>query len=409
MGRVTSWWTATKAAAQHRELEHQVVDHQQRDEAWNAERRDLVDALSSAEANESWTVDTIGRPLTFQPKRGERIHLVVDGAGLVEHRRKAGHWTSGYSGFSVRVTKGLRWNVGGSRGTYVPGPEEPTLIDSGTATITDRRVVFQGSKQSREWAYPKLLGYQHESTAPVTLIHVSNRQKVSGILYDSAAGPLFQLRLATAIAHSNGTEGALIAGLRGELQQHDATRPLPPPPVAPSALAATPVVAVSGRALATYRRWPRWGRIAAPLVAVLVVLSALSSVFSSEPQHASTNDAAPVPTTVQATTSTAEHIVTTTTEASTTTTAAPTTTTTLPPTTTTAPPTPTTAAYVAPVTTQRPSCNPNYSPCVPNDPVDVDCAGGGGNGPSFVAGPVNVIGSDVYGLDGNDNDGIGCE
>ena len=40
---------------------------------------------------------------------------------------------------------------------------------------------------------------------------------------------------------------------------------------------------------------------------------------------------------------------------------------------------------------------------------DVDCAGGRGNGPAYVNGPVRVIGSDIYGLDGNDNDGIGCE
>ncbi|GAA3457511.1 hypothetical protein [Dactylosporangium matsuzakiense] len=61
-------------------------------------------------------------------------------------------------------------------------------------------------------------------------------------------------------------------------------------------------------------------------------------------------------------------------------------------------------------TTKPPAqnCNPNYTPCVPNDPVDVDCAGGSGNGPSYVQGPVKVIGSDPYGLD-TDHDGIGCE
>ena len=53
-------------------------------------------------------------------------------------------------------------------------------------------------------------------------------------------------------------------------------------------------------------------------------------------------------------------------------------------------------------------CNPNYTPCVPNDPVDVDCAGGGGNGPSYVTGPVRVIGSDPYRLD-SDGDGVACE
>lgn len=53
------------------------------------------------------------------------------------------------------------------------------------------------------------------------------------------------------------------------------------------------------------------------------------------------------------------------------------------------------------------NCDPNYSGCVPIA-SDVDCAGGSGNGPAYVQGPVRVIGSDIYGLD-RDGDGIGCE
>jgi hypothetical protein len=52
-------------------------------------------------------------------------------------------------------------------------------------------------------------------------------------------------------------------------------------------------------------------------------------------------------------------------------------------------------------------CDPNYDPCVPVD-SDVDCAGGSGNGPSYVAGPVRVVGSDPYGLD-RDGDRLGCD
>jgi hypothetical protein len=52
-------------------------------------------------------------------------------------------------------------------------------------------------------------------------------------------------------------------------------------------------------------------------------------------------------------------------------------------------------------------CNPNYDPCVPIA-SDVDCAGGRGNGPAYVSGPVQVVGTDVYGLD-RDRDGVGCD
>lgn len=55
---------------------------------------------------------------------------------------------------------------------------------------------------------------------------------------------------------------------------------------------------------------------------------------------------------------------------------------------------PTTDYYIAP------QCNPNYTGCVPNSMSDINC--------SQVAGPVYVVGFDVYRLDGN-RDGIGCE
>ncbi|MEV5823308.1 G5 domain-containing protein [Micromonospora harpali] len=62
---------------------------------------------------------------------------------------------------------------------------------------------------------------------------------------------------------------------------------------------------------------------------------------------------------------------------------------------------------VAVGTKQERQCDPNYSGCVPIA-SDVDCAGGGGNGPAYVTGPVKVIGVDIYDLD-RDNDGYGCD
>lgn len=111
---------------------------------------------------------------------------------------------------------------------------------------------------------------------------------------------------------------------------------------------------------------------------------------------------AKAPTTTEQVTSTRP---TTTTTQATTTTAAPATTT-LATTTTTQAPTTT----LAPTTTASSAgCHSAYVDCVPID-SDVDCAGGSGNGPSYVRGPIRVktIGIDPYGLD-RDNDGIGCE
>ncbi|MBG6238459.1 hypothetical protein IWX78_001431 [Mycetocola sp. CAN_C7] len=66
--------------------------------------------------------------------------------------------------------------------------------------------------------------------------------------------------------------------------------------------------------------------------------------------------------------------------------------------------------YVAPPPPAPKSngCHPSYSGvCVPQA-SDVDCAGGSGNGPEYVSGPLRVVGPDVYDLD-RDGDGIACD
>jgi hypothetical protein len=74
-------------------------------------------------------------------------------------------------------------------------------------------------------------------------------------------------------------------------------------------------------------------------------------------------------------------------------------------------PAPVAAPAPAPAPAAAPAaggCDSNYSgACVPVA-SDVDCAGGSGNGPAYVQGPVTVVGSDVYDLD-RDGDGIACD
>ncbi len=65
-------------------------------------------------------------------------------------------------------------------------------------------------------------------------------------------------------------------------------------------------------------------------------------------------------------------------------------------------------AAAAPRASGAEDCDPNYGGvCVPIA-SDVDCAGGSGNGPEYVSGPLYVIGTDIYQLD-RDGDGIACD
>jgi hypothetical protein len=72
------------------------------------------------------------------------------------------------------------------------------------------------------------------------------------------------------------------------------------------------------------------------------------------------------------------------------------------------PPPPTTQPPPPPTTPSR-SCHPSYEgACLDPTASDYDCAGGSGNGPKYVQGPVRVRPPDPYDLDADD-DGLGCE
>src|SRR3954449_9992434 len=78
-------------------------------------------------------------------KKNERVFFFLPAVSLVEVQRGPGHYMGGYSGFSFRITKGIRYNVGGSRGTYVQGAEQLKVTDEGSVTVTNQRVVFVGT------------------------------------------------------------------------------------------------------------------------------------------------------------------------------------------------------------------------------------------------------------------------
>jgi hypothetical protein len=159
---------------------------------------------------------------------------VVHGARLIEPRRGAGHWQGGSQGLSVRVpgTKSMRYRVGATRGTYVQGDERPTVIDSGTFTITDVRAVFVGTKQTREWLWSKLVAFQNDAP-DWTGIAVSNREKLSGVAYAASEAVPVSLFLELGSALAQGTVDELVHELelqRAEHAQHRHSLPGSPAP-----------------------------------------------------------------------------------------------------------------------------------------------------------------------------------
>jgi hypothetical protein len=195
---------------------------------WEADNEQLRQFLHLARTFRDGT--SADAPLALQLRRGERAFYVVPNAALVEPRRAPGQWVGRSSGWSFRVARGVYYRVGASRGSYVPGPELQTVIDYGTATITNQRMTFQGGRQAREWQFAKLLGYLDDPDWPVTILQVSNRQKASGIMYAGEHTPWFRFSLALALACHHREDGAFVAHLEAEFAGHQAARPAPPLP-----------------------------------------------------------------------------------------------------------------------------------------------------------------------------------
>ncbi|MEI9895398.1 MAG: J domain-containing protein [Chthoniobacter sp.] len=94
--------------------------------------------------------------------------------------RAVRHYQSSHAGF--RVAKGV-W-MSGSQG-YSVSSQEWTLIDSGTLTVTNRRLVFDGAKETRALMLRRIVAV--ESLRDSVALGVENRQKR---MVFSAANPL---------------------------------------------------------------------------------------------------------------------------------------------------------------------------------------------------------------------------
>lgn len=224
--------------------EHRDHAESEREAARLAAWQQQVDALrASADAARDLQPQPVPPDSGLVTRRGEGAYLVLQGVALIDPRRLPGHYSARSSGFSFHVAKGVTYRVGGTRGTFQQGAEVPTPIDVGTMLVSDQRVVFTGPKQTREWDYSKLVGIQHDPKEPWTALQVSNRQKVSGVLYDDDSADDVRFRLELAVAAYNGTRAELAALYDARLAALEATRPETTHEVAASAGTPAPAAA----------------------------------------------------------------------------------------------------------------------------------------------------------------------
>jgi hypothetical protein len=171
--------------------------------------------------------DSSDQETTLMLKNGEISIAQVTNVSLIEDRRGAGQWQGASQGVSFPIGKiagrSVRYRVGSTRGHYVQGAPIPTAVDVGTMSITNQRIVYQGSKKTSESTFAKLLGIQH---APGSItVSVSNRQKPTVLYFGPNHDDWVSNHLSIALALYNGEADTVKAQLQSQIDELQAQKP----------------------------------------------------------------------------------------------------------------------------------------------------------------------------------------
>ena len=148
-------------------------------------------------------------PNTLMQKKGE--HTLWSATGVFhETGRTPSTYVGGSSGVSIPVVAGIRFRVGATKGQIIPGEELQIDKDRGVVMLTTERLIFTGPTKTQEWNFDKLLQLSTNEDETDYFISVSNRQKTSGVRFDSSTGREFNRFLGSATsAHESGYEAVL--------------------------------------------------------------------------------------------------------------------------------------------------------------------------------------------------------
>ena len=184
--------------------------------AWQVDH-DRVAAFLDRAVNFAGATNAEVPGLPLELAEGERALLVLPGVQLVEPRRLPGHFMGGDGGFGFPSARGPHAGV--------DSDHDPTPIDAGVVTMTDRRAVFAGSLHTRIWDYQAVIGFHHNPLPPWTAIAVADRQRVSGVRYELSHAEEFRFALVLGLARAHRATDSLVADLRGQLDELERERP----------------------------------------------------------------------------------------------------------------------------------------------------------------------------------------
>jgi hypothetical protein len=101
----------------------------------------------------------------------------------------------------------------------MPGDEYQMDKDEGNVLITTQRVIFNGTLKTQEWLFEKMIGASRSADELDFVINVSNRQKTSGIRFDSATGKEFGNFLALSMSAAEDGIAAVLKELAAEQEK----------------------------------------------------------------------------------------------------------------------------------------------------------------------------------------------
>lgn len=94
-------------------------------------------------------------PYHILVKPGEEVLLEAPASMLKEVADR--QWQGGYSGFSFRIAKGVRYRIGGMRGHMQQVGTKLVVTDSGWLSVTSTRILFSGKTSTHEIHYANLV------------------------------------------------------------------------------------------------------------------------------------------------------------------------------------------------------------------------------------------------------------
>jgi hypothetical protein len=185
--------------------------------AWQRDDSELRQMLAAAQDFHGMAPEQ--GPPSISLRRGEALYWAAPTARMVEVRYQPVLSGPAYQDFSLAQL----------RGPFTAAlPGQTTVADLGPVAVTNQRVIFQGSRRTREWAFAKLVGLAHDAKASRTLMQVTNRKKVSGLLLDPAAVAGFRFNLTLAFADGAGDRAGFVAHLERILGEHQQLMPREP-------------------------------------------------------------------------------------------------------------------------------------------------------------------------------------